>query len=348
MISEEFIQGVLLSFLSWYHSESDVYKVACRLTKMMYPEYAEMVCLDSIPNEEIQREILTPVYYPDAAPPFAGVLLVSGSSPATSNSMMERKEYFLKRGFAVMILNSFTRARILEDCFRKDAPCKTYQQLPGSHWNSTMPLPSDCPVVTEQSIEQLMFKSYLNRITVGGTLSPAERTHDLFEALHIFRQDEKVDPYNLAVIGYSHGGSTVLEALTLTEEQIPPPGDEVYSFEEHSLKGIRAAVVYYPNCRPGTYFHWHAATKKIPVQMHLADLDEYVKPELCRSVIDKINNARWFSKIQRYDYDEKHAFDMKEYGDAYSEKSKNQAYQRSLEFIRASLSQEYQYECIVD
>lgn len=309
----------------------------------MYPEYAETFCLDNISNEEIRQEISTSVYYPDATPPFPGILLVSGSSSAASDSMMERKAFFLEKGFAVMILDSFTPVRILEDCFRKAAPCITYQEVSGSQWNSATLL-YNCPAIVNQTAEELtslMFKSYLDRVTSASTLSPAERTHDLFEALRLFRGDKNVDSANLAMIGYSHGGSTVLEALTFVENKIPPPGDENFSAEEHSLEGIRAVVVYYPNCRPGTYFQWHAATKKVPVQIHLADRDEYVKPEICRSIIDKINNRERSETIQTYHYDEKHAFDMKEYGDAYSEQSKYRANQRTLEFIRDSVAREY-------
>ena len=349
MISEEFVQGVLLSVLSWYYSENDVYKVACHLTRMMYPQYVEMICLGNISKEEIQREIMTPVYYPDIPPPFPGIILVSGSSPANSNSMMERKAFFLEKGFAVMILDSFTRARILEDCFRKDAPCITYQQLQGYHWNISMSC--DCPVITEQTTsepESALLRNYLNRVTTGGTLSPAERAHDLYEALHIFRRNKKVDSNNLTIIGYSHGASTVLEVLTFTENKIPPPGDATFSPEEHSLQGVRSVVAYYPNCRPGTYFHWHAAIKKIPVLVHLAHRDEYVKPELCQSVIDKINKDNSGYKVQTYYYDELHAFDMKEYGVAYSEESKRLALDRSLEFIRNALDPKYQSGGIAD
>ena len=345
MVSEEFIQRCLLSFLSWYHSESDVYNLACRLTQMMYPQYAEMACLENIPNKEVQREIQTHVYYPDALPPIPGIILVSGSSPANSDSMIERKDLFLKNGFSVMILDSFTRARTLEDCFRKDVPCNTYQQLSGNYWNNTTPPPQYCPTInipTTNRVESELLKTYLDRITAGAIFSPAERAHDLYEALRIFRANEKVDSNNIAIIGYSHGGSTVLESLTFSGNKVPPPGDDAYSSEEHSLHGVKAAVAYYPNCRPGTYFDWHASIKNIDLQIHLADRDEYVRPDLCQLVIDRIKKSHNDQKLQTHHYDELHAFDMKEYGAAYSKKSKELAFNRTLGFIRNAFDPKYQ------
>lgn len=351
MLSEEFIQGLALYILSWYHYESDVYKSACHMTRMMYPQYADIACLDNISNEEVRREISTPVFYPDAEPPFPGIILVSGSSPAMSESMIERKDFFLERGFAVMILNSFTRARILEDCFKEDAPCSTFLELTKQYKNNSALLHFQCPTTEHliiDSQQHLMTQNYLQRVTKGATMSPAERVHDLYEAMTILRRDKKVDSSNLALVGFSHGASVILEALTLTKNKIPPPGGQIFSPKEHSLEGIRAAVVFYPNCRPGTYFQRHAAIEYIDFQIHQANHDEYVRPELCYSVICRIDRNTEFKKLKIHYYDDKHAFDMKEYGDAYNEQSKHLAYQRTFEFIRLALDPKYQYECTVD
>ena len=193
-----------------------------------------------------------------------------------------------------------------------------------------------------------MLKNYLDRVTIGATLSPTERVHDLYEALYLFRNDVKVDADNLALVGYSHGGSVVLEALTLTGNKIPPPGDDVFHSKEHSLKGVRAATVYYPNCRPGTYFEQHAEIEKIDLQVHLAEQDEYVRPDLCQSVIDRFDLPPDSIRLQVHYYDEKHAFDMKEYVAAYSEKSKNLAFGRTLQFTCDAIDPKYHSSCIAD
>ena len=145
------------------------------------------------------------------------------------------------------------------------------------------------------------------------------------------------------VIGYSHGGSVALEALTLSEKQLPPPGDKTFSREEHSLDGIRAVVVYYPNCRPGMYFHWHSQIRDIPLQFHMALNDEYVRPDLCDAVISRIRQHPRFSKLSTLYYDARHAFDMKEYGDAYNEHSKQTSITHTLEFIRETLDKKYKH-----
>ena len=108
--------------------------------------------------------------------------------------MIKRKDVFLKNGFAVMILNSYTRARILEDCFSYGMPCITYQKLSRQFCNDSIPAPSVCPAIDNPMSEEwltFMLMNYLDRITHGATLSPAERVHDLYEALYVFRRDNK-------------------------------------------------------------------------------------------------------------------------------------------------------------
>lgn len=344
MFLEEFMQGLLLSFMSWYHSETDIQKTGCHISKIVYAEYVDMLCVNAFSNEDVQRETATSVYYPNATPPYPAIILVSGSSPAHSDSMMERKAFFLKEGLAVVIIDSFTPARILKDCFQHGEPCSSYLQIPEGQRNTSFPLSQECPTINNlltKPVYSLLQKSYLDRISKGFALSPAERSHDLYEALKTIRKNKNIDSENLVIVGYSHGGSVVLESMTFTENKIAPPGDEVFSEEDHSLEGVRAAVAYYPNCRPGTYFHGHAKIKNINLQIHLANRDQIASPDRCQSVIDTIRNAQTEQQLQTFRYDEHHAFDMREYDSAYSEKSKKFALDRTLKFIRRSLDPKY-------
>ena len=339
MFSIEAIQGVALQVVSLITSSDDVFENSCYLTRFLFPEYHEAVCVSVVTDEEITRETDFHIFFPkNSSPPYPAVLLVSGSSPVSSATMNERRELFLEQGFAVMVLDSFTPHRILEDCFRNDVPCNTYQKLSGNHWNHSQPLPVSCPAINLfHEHNQAYISAFLSRITLGYTLLPAERTHDLFKALEILRQHGKIDRNRLVIIGYSHGGSVVLEALTLTGNRRPPPGDKHFSESRHSLEGVTAVISYYPNCRPGTYFERHGNMAEIPVLAILARYDEYVRSELCQQAIDSTNQYLGYQGIRTLMFDNFHAFDMKEYGAAYDPQSKKLAADKTLKFIREHL-----------
>jgi dienelactone hydrolase len=73
-----------------------------------------------------------------------------------------------------------------------------------------------------------------------------ERAADIHAAINIAANDDRIDASRLALIGWSHGGWTLLEALTYSgEAQLPPALID----GEASLSGqIEAAILVYPYC----------------------------------------------------------------------------------------------------
>jgi dienelactone hydrolase len=72
----------------------------------------------------------------------------------------------------------------------------------------------------------------------GELLPPAVRARDAFNGADYLRSLPFVDPLRIGVIGFSHGGSTVLKAV------LPETTSQA------SAKPFHVAVAFYPDCEP--------------------------------------------------------------------------------------------------
>jgi dienelactone hydrolase len=73
----------------------------------------------------------------------------------------------------------------------------------------------------------------------GGVPTPTQRAQDAFNAATYLRTLPDILPDRIGVIGFSHGGSTVLE--TVRERSVPV---------DRGGRAFAAAVAYYPGCNP--------------------------------------------------------------------------------------------------
>ncbi|KEQ11780.1 dienelactone hydrolase family protein [Endozoicomonas numazuensis] len=296
-----------------------------------FPEFQEAACIRRRSWEEIEREVSHPIWFPKVgSPPYSTVILLHGSSPAFSKSMQERRDFFLSHGYAVMIVNSFTRIRALKFCFDKDQPCHAYQQKGGASHDQAITL--DLP---ESDLLTEIRKEMIDTVTKGYFLLPAERMADLVIALKNIRGYQKVDSNNLHIIGYSHGGSVVLDAMTMSNNNLSVPATG--SLPADAFKGVRSVTAYYPNCAPGTYYqHFMSTPTTIPTLLVLAKKDTDVKPEICSDIARHVNHHSFWKPYYVETFDEGHAFDMEEYPDTYSVQSKQSVMQKTLTFIQRS------------
>src|SRR6185312_8028089 len=90
---------------------------------------------------------------------------------------------------------------------------------------------------------------------------------DIMDAADWLRQQPKIDPGRIAVIGWSYGGGGALAALR--------------AMPAHPA--IAKAVMYYPVCRGAQ--PW---TVPIPALMLLGGKDDIAYPNLCKPVIDGV------------------------------------------------------------
>ena len=112
-----------------------------------------------------------------------------------------------------------------------------------------------------------------------------ERAADIEAALAIARDDPRIDADRLALIGWSHGGWTVLDALDYAGEGRMPPA--LHGAERPPLDGIRSAILLYPYCG----FPVRADGRDFPeaIRLHaiLAENDVVAPPGDCQQLFQR-------------------------------------------------------------
>ncbi len=111
--------------------------------------------------------------------------------------------------------------------------------------------------------------SYLCDGSDVGTVSPWERALDAFGARAYLSSLNAIDPARIAVMGMSHGGASVLEAI----QQATPAGASTDPF--------RAAIALYPLCNP-------MRQVVTPVLILIGDKDRWVSADWCAKYVDAL------------------------------------------------------------
>jgi len=103
-----------------------------------------------------------------------------------------------------------------------------------------------------------------------------ERAADIFAALDILRADDRIDSDRIALIGWSHGGWTILDALALAEAGEAPDG---------ALAGVRGAFVIYPYCGFLSHADTHPLGDDIALTVLNVGRDRVVNAQACRDMV---------------------------------------------------------------
>lgn len=320
-----------ISLATYLAPMSEFSERICIVATYFFPEYRESACVEPNNWDNVHRESDVHLEYPKGKAPFPAVLLLHGSSDALSESMIRRKKEFLSAGYAVMIVNSFTDDRYLEHCFRGVSPCDYMPRNRERLISEVLPV---CPASLDKQAHMALHQGYIDRVAVGHALLPWERAADFYAALKQLKNDTSIQADNIHVAAYSHGGSTFLDAITIAYNNLILPGFD--ALQDNSLAGIRSAAVYYPNCAPGTYFHWFQSTPlQLPVLIILASDDGVVKPEECEQAVSRMNSRTGSASYTLKWFDNRHGFDMVEYPDAFDPVSQKAATEVTLAFIDA-------------
>jgi dienelactone hydrolase len=125
----------------------------------------------------------------------------------------------------------------------------------------------------------------------GHLVSPVtDRTADAYRAALYLRGLATVDPGRLALIGFSHGGGTVMSLVQ--------PGRA----EENGARPFRAAVAYYPSCRPQR--HGGVDT---PLLILIGEKDDWTPARFCQELMSHLRRPELVElKVYPEAY---HAFD---------------------------------------
>jgi dienelactone hydrolase len=124
-----------------------------------------------------------------------------------------------------------------------------------------------------------------------------DRREDVFAAIQWLVQQPTVDKNRIAVVGYSHGGGTVLSVL-----------DRADKFVRDRSVQPRAAIAYYPPCLRYTQM-WNYEISA-PLLLMIGKLDDWTSADYCPPLRDKVKRAQPDSLFELVIYpDSHHGFD---------------------------------------
>ena len=165
----------------------------------------------------------------------------------------------------------------------------------------------------------------------GKLLWGNERAQDVYAALELAASMPQVDAQRLAIMGFSHGGWAILDALAYG-------GAAVHGFsqpDQHALGLVKAAITYYPYCGYPAQLHQHSnAPHAIPLLMLLAGKDSVTDHQQCLDSLDQLK----LDRIQLVQYrDAEHVFDQPSPMNTYQPALAADAHQQTLAFLRENL-----------
>ncbi len=115
-------------------------------------------------------------------------------------------------------------------------------------------------------------------VCTGARMRGRDRASDVFAALELLRADARIDAQRLTLIGWSHGGWTILDAMASAEagEQGTAPFD-----------GVRGAVLVYPYCGPVIRARRDPVGAPFPVESILAGRDAIADHRSCERLFER-------------------------------------------------------------
>jgi dienelactone hydrolase len=123
------------------------------------------------------------------------------------------------------------------------------------------------------------------------------RRLDVYGALQWLSAQPGVDAQRLGVIGWSHGGQTVLSVADQTNDVV-----------RNATIKPKALVAYYPGCNgPEAMFRYESVA---PLLVMTGSLDDWTPPALCRRLVGRLQKDQPGQTVRYIEYpDSHHAFD---------------------------------------
>lgn len=121
----------------------------------------------------------------------------------------------------------------------------------------------------------------MTQVCGGFRLWGQERAADVFAAVELARADPRIDGDRLTLIGWSHGGWTILDALGFEAQEaaIPALDDQAAS-----LPGVERAIIFYPWCGWPSRTGREGLDTDRPLSIILAGNDLVARKTPCREL----------------------------------------------------------------
>ncbi|MEM7084403.1 MAG: prolyl oligopeptidase family serine peptidase [Pseudomonadota bacterium] len=145
-------------------------------------------------------------------------------------------------------------------------------------------------------------------VCAGKILWGNERAGDVMVSLDAVRRLPFVDPNRLHLIGWSHGGWSLMDAFYYAGKQQRPPN--LRDALPAPLEGVLSATFFYPFCEFPSVGR-HGWPQSFPTHFIFADRDSIVSNAACERVIDRQRAQQRPVSATTY-VDTDHAFDMRD------------------------------------
>jgi len=152
----------------------------------------------------------------------------------------------------------------------------------------------------------------LATVCTGVELPGHQRAGDILASLWGVARMEAIDSGRLALAGWSHGGWSIMDLMTMALER---PGEaRIADPDSALLRGVKALVLAYPYCGPGALTQLRAWRRAPDVLAFVGERDLVAHPALCRRAFRIAE--RGGARVESWYPDATHAFD--EDGNAFS------------------------------
>ncbi len=124
----------------------------------------------------------------------------------------------------------------------------------------------------------------LEQVCGGKTLLGHERAGDVVAALKIAQKDTRLDPSRVVLAGWSHGGWSVMDFLTMDGKTRIPAGLSGWSSAPPTISGT---ILFYPYCGMGALSRFRPWTQNPETLVFVAGADKMVPAKACISYFGK-------------------------------------------------------------
>lgn len=145
----------------------------------------------------------------------------------------------------------------------------------------------------------------LDVVCGGKALIGQERAGDVAAAIKIAQSDVRLDASHLVLAGWSHGGWSVMDFLTMDGKTRKPAGLSGWNGDQAAVAG---AILFYPYCGPGALSRFRNWTKSPKTLAFVAGADEMVDAQECLSYFEARQSKEDAFDLVFYE-DAHHVFD---------------------------------------